>query len=178
MAALAAALLAGCAHDSVRTAPGARAATRTQQMRPRLPAKAVAKPAAIRPAAIRPAATRPAVTKSTVAKSETSRSDPATPAPDAAVTGAVAPVPPSARAPIPLPDQALLERQAPPDCTLKTEPAGASPTEVRLRVLDHERRCYSHVESVVREKLGQLQDAVAVTIEALDARGGASAGGR
>jgi hypothetical protein len=73
-------------------------------------------------------------------------------------------------APIPLPDKSLLERQGAPDCALQTEPAAPSEAEVKIKMLDHERRCYRQVEAIVRDRLDKLQDAVGATITAVEAR--------
>lgn len=77
----------------------------------------------------------------------------------------------AARPAIPLPDAALLKRQPPPDCQLNTEPAGTTPTEVKLATLDYERQCYRQVEGVVRARLDALQDAVGQTIRAVKGGG-------
>jgi hypothetical protein len=177
-------LLAGCAHDpgrtgaGVRAAPNTQAGMRTDRVRLRQPARSVAfKATAPKPVASTPVASTPVASTPIASK-------PAAATLDAVVTGTVPPavkslvVKPSASGPIPLPDKALLEREAPPDCTLKTEPAGASAADVRLRALDYERRCYQQVEGLVRDKLGRLQDAVEVTVQALDARGATSAKAR
>jgi hypothetical protein len=90
---------------------------------------------------------------------------------DDGTVGALAPTTTTARpARIPLPDKSLLERQGPPDCELKTEPAAPSEAEVRIKILDHERRCYRQVEGIVRGRLDKLQDAVDATITAIEAR--------
>jgi hypothetical protein len=68
--------------------------------------------------------------------------------------------------PIPLPDAALLKRQPPPDCELKTQPAG-NPSEVKVMTLDYERNCYKQVEGIVRTRLDTLQDAVGETVKAV-----------
>ena len=75
-------------------------------------------------------------------------------------------------APIPLPAEALLKRQSPPDCELKTQPAGTNPADVKLMTLDYERQCYKQVEGIVRGRLDTLQDAVGETIKAVKANGG------
>ncbi len=77
---------------------------------------------------------------------------------------------------IPLPDEALLKRQPPPDCELRTQPAGGTPIEVKLATYDYERQCYRQVEGIVRGRLDSLQDAVGETIKAVKARQGAGQG--
>jgi hypothetical protein len=88
--------------------------------------------------------------------------------------GTVAALPAASKAarpaPIPLPDKSLLERQSEPDCELKTEPAAPSEAEAKIKMLDHERRCYRQVEAIVRGRLDKLQDAVGATITAVEAR--------
>ena len=95
-----------------------------------------------------------------------------TPEARADVTSTIKPAPlPN---PIPLPDEALLKRQAAPDCELRTQPAGLSPADVKLATYDYERQCYRQVEGVVRGRLDALQDAVGETIKAVKARGGSA----
>lgn len=80
------------------------------------------------------------------------------------VTATIKPAP---AAPIPLPDEALLKRQPPPDCEMRTQPAGVGPTEVKLATYDYERQCYRQVETIVRGRLDALQDAVEETVKAV-----------
>ncbi len=81
---------------------------------------------------------------------------------------ATATVKPTGTSAIPVPDEALLKRQPPPDCEMRTQPAGVGPTEVKLAVYDYERQCYRQVETVVRGRLDALQDAVDETLKALE----------
>ena len=78
--------------------------------------------------------------------------------------------------PIPLPAEALLKRQPPPECELKTQPAGTNPADVKLMTLDYERQCYKQVEGIVRTRLDTLQDAVGETIKAVKGNEAAARG--
>ena len=111
----------------------------------------------------------------------------------AATTG-ISTSPPGSRAPVPLPDQALLTPPTWFDCELKTatlyDASGQpqprpTPTEAdrgadaALRIkLDYERQCYQHAEMILRDRLRRLQAAVGETIKAADRseRPGASTG--
>lgn len=92
------------------------------------------------------------------------------------VTSTVKPAKPITPGAIPLPDEALLKRQPPPDCELRTQPAGGTPTEVKLATYDFERQCYRQVEGIVRGRLDALQDAVGETIKAVKSRQGSGQG--
>jgi hypothetical protein len=71
---------------------------------------------------------------------------------------------------VPLPSPELLERQREPDCEIPASDRllGAVPETTRLI---YERQCYKNAETVVREKLQLLQDAIAGTVKALNESG-------
>jgi hypothetical protein len=77
---------------------------------------------------------------------------------------------------IPLPKPLLLQRQPQPDCALidqkpvrqDQQPQAGTTGELSQRVkLEYERECYRSAELAARERLLQLQRAVAITIRAL-----------
>ena len=72
------------------------------------------------------------------------------------------------RARIPLPDRALLQRQAEPDCTFRGTVSSPMTAEEILQKLDYEQQCYRQSEMNVRGRLHALQDAVEDTIEAVE----------
>jgi hypothetical protein len=69
-----------------------------------------------------------------------------------------------------LPGPELLERQSAPDCEIPPPDRllGAIPETTRLI---YERQCYKNAETVVRNKLQLLQDAIASTVKALEDAG-------
>src|SRR5215469_9865124 len=68
---------------------------------------------------------------------------------------------------IPLPSPELLERPSEPDCEIPPSDRllGAIPETTRLI---YERQCYKNAETVVREKLQLLQEAIVGTVKALN----------
>jgi hypothetical protein len=72
------------------------------------------------------------------------------------------------RARIPLPDRALLQRQAEPDCTFRDTASNPMTAEEIQQKLDYEQQCYRQSEMNVRGRLHALQDAVDETIEAIE----------
>jgi hypothetical protein len=71
---------------------------------------------------------------------------------------------------IPLPDSSLLEPEPEPDCTFKG-PASTPATAEEIRMkLDYEQQCYRQSESITRERLKRLQDAVEEMIKAVEGR--------
>jgi hypothetical protein len=88
----------------------------------------------------------------------------------------------AARAPIPVPDAALLKAQPQPACEYNGASADqaalskppdakvlASVAEAELRTkLDYERQCYRHAEMIARRRLDALQASVRATIRAID----------
>jgi len=114
--------------------------------------------------------------KGPTARTRTAQSNTGRPAagPPGDVTATIKPAPLSAS--IPLPDEALLKRQPPPECELRTQPAGLSPTDVKVATYDYERQCYRQVEAITRGRLDALQDAVGETIKAVKAQQGRGAG--
>jgi hypothetical protein len=74
----------------------------------------------------------------------------------------------TARARIPLPDRALLQRQPEPDCTFRGTISSPMTVEELRQKLDYEQQCYRQSESNVRVRLHSLQDAVEDTIKAVE----------
>ena len=74
----------------------------------------------------------------------------------------------TARARIPLPDRALLQRQPEPDCTFRGTISSPTTVEELRQKLDYEQQCYRQSESNVRVRLHSLQDAVEDTIRAVE----------
>lgn len=74
----------------------------------------------------------------------------------------------TARARIPLPDRALLQRQPEPDCTFRGTISSPMTVEELRQKLDYEQQCYRQSESNVRVRLHSLQDAVEDTIRAVE----------
>jgi hypothetical protein len=115
------------------------------------------------------------VAGATVTLAESSAKSHSKPTEKATVTKGV-PLPPSPPAPrdaslaIPLPSPELLERQGEPDCEIPPSDRllGAIPETTRLI---YERQCYKNAETVVREKLQLLQEAIAGTVKALNDAG-------
>jgi hypothetical protein len=62
---------------------------------------------------------------------------------------------------VPLPDAALLQPQAPPQCKApKSAKADEGSEAANLRRLDYEVQCYQQAETIVRHRLRQLQEAL------------------
>jgi hypothetical protein len=62
---------------------------------------------------------------------------------------------------LPVVNGSLLRPQLEPDCAFKGPPSNpVTNEEIRMK-LDYEQQCYRQAESIVRERLQQLQDAVA-----------------
>jgi hypothetical protein len=74
----------------------------------------------------------------------------------------------TARARIPLPDRALLQRQPEPDCTFRGTISSPMTVEELRQKLDYEQQCYRQSESNVRVRLHSLQDSVEDTIRAVE----------
>ena len=74
------------------------------------------------------------------------------------------------RAEIPLPDRALLQHQAEPDCGFRGSVSSPMTAEEILQKLDYEQQCYRQSESNVRGRLHALQDAVDDTIRTVEGR--------
>lgn len=74
------------------------------------------------------------------------------------------------RTPIPLPDRALLQRQAEPDCAFRGPVSSPVTAEETRQKLDYEQQCYRQAETNVRGRLDTLQDAVSDTIKAVERR--------
>ena len=72
------------------------------------------------------------------------------------------------RARIPLPDRALLQRQAEPDCTFRGTASSPMTAEEILQKLDYEQQCYRQSEMNVRGRLHALQDAVEETVRTVE----------
>ena len=70
---------------------------------------------------------------------------------------------------IPLPGDALLERQPAPDCEFRATPSGNVNEDTRMK-LDYQQQCYRHAEGIVRTRLDTLQDSVGETIKAVRGR--------
>ncbi len=68
---------------------------------------------------------------------------------------------PRTKAPIPLADRSLLQPLPKPDCTFKGSVSNPITAEEMRMKLDYEQQCYRQSESIARERLQQLQDAVA-----------------
>ena len=108
----------------------------------------------------------------TATLAESSANSHAKPGENATVTKGV-PLPPSppatrdASLTIPLPSSDLLERRGEPDCEIPPSDRllGAIPETTRLI---YERQCYKNAETVVREKLQLLQEAIVGTVKALN----------
>jgi len=63
-------------------------------------------------------------------------------------------------APIPRPDQALLRRQAKPDCAFRGPLSDPITAEETRQKLDYQLQCYRQAETIARARLEQLQDSV------------------
>jgi hypothetical protein len=65
---------------------------------------------------------------------------------------------------VPLPDAALLQPQAPPQCkapkSAKADEGFEGSEAAKLRRLDYEVQCYQQAEMIVRHRLRQLQEAL------------------
>jgi hypothetical protein len=91
------------------------------------------------------------------------------------------PAGPEARAAIPLPNPTLLAAPVEFNCEFKAassdealgqsspglQPAQTDPDAVLRAKLDYERQCYRHAEMILRDRLLELQAAVAETVKAL-----------
>jgi hypothetical protein len=64
------------------------------------------------------------------------------------------------KSPIPLADRSLLQPLPKPDCTFKGPLSNPITAEEMRMKLDYEQQCYRQSESIARERLQQLQDAV------------------
>jgi hypothetical protein len=64
-----------------------------------------------------------------------------------------------------IPDQVLLEPAAAPDCAFRG--TMSNPAEQIRAKLEYEAQCYRQAEAIVRERLGQLQDAAEKMIRAI-----------
>jgi hypothetical protein len=73
----------------------------------------------------------------------------------------------ASRDPIPLPERALLERQAEPDCAFRGPLSNPVTAEEARMKLDYESQCYRQAEFIVRERLQRLQDSVDETVRAV-----------
>src|SRR5947208_1564189 len=80
-----------------------------------------------------------------------------------------------AKAAVRVPDQALLKLPAEPDCEYKPAtaaattpgaPAASDPAEAQRVKLDYERQCYRHAALIARDKLRQVQAALAASVKA------------
>lgn len=60
----------------------------------------------------------------------------------------------------PLADRALLQRQPAPNCTFRGPVSNPITAEEARQKLDYEQQCYRQAESIARERLHQLQDAI------------------
>jgi len=74
------------------------------------------------------------------------------------------------RAQIPLPDRALLQRQAEPDCSFRGTASSPMTAEEILQKLDYEQQCYRQSEMNVRGRLHALQDAVGEMVRTVEGR--------
>src|SRR5262249_5906196 len=74
---------------------------------------------------------------------------------------------PARTAQIPLPNPVLLQRQAVPDCTFRGQVSTPPTTEEVRQRLDYEQQCYRQAETIVRERLDQLQHSVHEMIKAV-----------
>ena len=74
------------------------------------------------------------------------------------------------RAQIPLPDCALLQRQAEPDCSFRGTASSPMTAEEILQKLDYEQQCYRQSEMNVRGRLHALQDAVGEMVRTVEGR--------
>ena len=74
------------------------------------------------------------------------------------------------RAEIPLPDRALLQRQAEPDCAFRGSISSPMSAEEIQQKLDYEQQCYRQSELIARVRLHALQEAVEDTIRAVEER--------
>jgi hypothetical protein len=61
----------------------------------------------------------------------------------------------------PLVNKSLLRPQPEPDCAFKGPPSNPITNEDIRMKLDYEQQCYRQAESIARERLQKLQDAVA-----------------
>lgn len=77
---------------------------------------------------------------------------------------------PVSRPEIPLPDRALLQRQAEPDCAFRGTLSSPMTAEEIQQKLDYEQQCYRQSELIARARLHALQDAVEDTIRAVEER--------
>jgi hypothetical protein len=175
-----AALVAGCAHEPAQQSAGPAGSSAARQRvalhhRP-LPRPEVGKSPLAASNSSKTGASKSGMAKPVPSTPRSATADEAAkpaaagPASDVATVSAL-PSPQAGRtAAIPLPDQALLQRQPPPECDLKTMPSAPTAEEVRIAALSHERGCYKEVEALVRRRLDVLQDAVGITIQAVESR--------